>query len=140
MLQLPTCRDAMTRIYIPMSVCNAGAPFCSQEVPKPTSKPAPEVFYCRNSAKYAKTPFDEKLTCSDVIDKHIKPYWDIVKHELDSPDAKRFFTTCCDPASVPENPKKTSPKTVSPKPATLKPESPKPVVSPMRTVTYTLGL
>ena len=95
----------MTRIYISMSVCNAGATFCSQEVPKAaTSKPAPEFFYCRNSAKHAKTLIEldssEKVACSDMVS-HLKVYWDVSKQEADSPVMKRFFKACCDPAITP---------------------------------------
>merc|ERR1712025_1014075 len=86
---------------------DSGAAFCSQEVPKPISKPAPPaLFYCRNAAKYAKTIYtpektSENKTCGQIINEHIKIYWDVVKQELDSPSWKNFYSTCCDPAITP---------------------------------------
>merc|ERR1712187_382572 len=86
----------------------ADDPFCSRTVTKATKKSdslAPELFYCRNSVKYSKIIFNapqsgkKAETCSDIIT-NLKENWSAVRREVDAPDFKRFFDTCCDPARI----------------------------------------
>lgn len=83
----------------------SGAAFCTQEVTTPAPKLPPAYFYCRNAAKRAEDAFDKDSTCGKTSE-HLKTYWEVVKHELDSPDAKRFFSSCCDPERTPPKGKK----------------------------------
>merc|ERR1711988_1565598 len=85
--------------------------FCNLAVPKPTAKPAlptPKLFYCRNSAKHVKAVWktaeesdsQKEETCGEVL-QQVKTYWEAFQHELDSPNAKRFFNKCCDAKRTP---------------------------------------
>merc|ERR1712187_96765 len=92
-------------------------PFCAPEAPKPTPKPAPQsppkAFFCLNAAKHAKKVFrtaeestsGEVELCSEVA-RNLKIYFDAFRHEMESPDAKKFFAKCCDVPPTPPKGKK----------------------------------